>query len=79
MTKNNKKIVIPNMMMMMMTTNLEYIATEDLSIAKSTVAISSAHHGEDDDDDEDADGVVRKVMMGMVGPHGSVVGTPRSQ
>ena len=32
------------MMMMMMTTNLEYIATEDLSIAKSTVAISSAHH-----------------------------------
>ena len=34
---------------------------------------------EDDDDDEDADGVVRKVMMGMVGPHGSVVGTPRSQ
>ena len=30
-------------MMMMMTTNLEYIATEDLSIAKSTVAISSAH------------------------------------
>ena len=32
-----------------------------------------------DEDDEDADGVVRKVMMGMVGPHGSVVGTPRSQ
>ena len=39
------------MMMMMMTTNLEYIATEDLSIAKSTVAISSAHHDDDDDDD----------------------------
>ena len=24
-------------------------------------------------------GVVREVMMGMVGPHGSIVGTPRSQ
>ena len=44
--KTNKKIVIPNMMMMMMmmTSNLEYIATVDLSIAKYTVAISSAHH-----------------------------------
>ena len=30
--------------MMMMTKNPEYIATEDLAIAKSTVAISSAHH-----------------------------------
>ena len=32
-----------------------------------------------DDDDDDDDGVVREVMMGMVGPHGSIVGTPRSQ
>ena len=41
--------------MMMMTTNLEYIATEDLAIAKSSVAISSAHHDDDDDDDNDND------------------------
>ena len=38
-------------MMMMMTTNPEYLATEDLAIAKSSVAISSAH--QDDEDDED--------------------------
>ena len=41
------------MMMMMMTTNLEYIATEDLSIAKSTVAISSAHQYDEEEDDQD--------------------------
>ena len=44
------------MMMMMMTTNLEYIATEDLSIAKSTVAISSAHHHGNHGDHGDDDG-----------------------
>ena len=33
------------------------------------------NHDEHDDDDR----VVREVMMGMVGPHGSIVGTPRSQ
>ena len=64
-----------NSFAMMMTKN-----ADDLAIAKSSIAISSAHQDdEDDDDDEDADGVVRKVTMGMVGPHGSVVGTPRSQ
>ena len=31
------------------------------------------------EDDDDGNGVVREVMMGMVGPHGSIVGTPRSQ
>ena len=35
----------------MMTTNLEDIATEDLAIAKSSVAISSAHRGCDGGDD----------------------------
>ena len=30
-------------------------------------------------DEHDDDRVVREVMMGMVGPHGSIVGTPRSQ
>ena len=43
--KNPKKIIIANMMMM--TKNPEYIATEDLAIAKSTVAISSAHRDDD--------------------------------
>ena len=41
MGKNNKIIIVN--MMMMMTTNPEYLATEDLAIAKSSVAISSAH------------------------------------
>ena len=36
-----------------MTTNPKDIATEDLTIAKPSVAISSAHHGGGDDDDED--------------------------
>ena len=36
-------------------------------------------HNQEDDGDDDSDGVVREVMMGMVGPHGSIVGTPRSQ
>ena len=31
-------------MMMMMTTNPEYIVTDDLGLAKSSVAVSSAHH-----------------------------------
>ena len=39
-------------MMMMMTTNPEYLATEDLAIAKSSVAISSAHHDDVNDDDD---------------------------
>ena len=39
----------------MMTTNPKDIATEDLTIAKPSVAISSAHHGGGDDDDEDGD------------------------
>ena len=39
----NNKTIIGNMMMMM-TKNPEDIATEDLAIAKSSVAISSAHH-----------------------------------
>ena len=44
-----------------MTTNLENIATEDLAIAKSSVAISSAYHDDEDDDhdpedDDDDDG-----------------------
>ena len=42
-------------MMMMMTTNPEYLATEDLAIAKSSVAISSAHHDDDDEGDGDED------------------------
>ena len=49
MGKNNKIIIVN--MMMMMTTNPEYLATEDLAIAKSSVAISSAHHDGDDGDD----------------------------
>ena len=40
--------------MMMMTTNPEDIATADLGIARSSVAISSANH-EDDDNDDDVD------------------------
>ena len=40
-------------MMMMMTTNPEYLATEDLAIAKSSVAILGVCHGGDDDDDEE--------------------------
>ena len=31
------------MMMMMMTTNPEYIVTDDLGLAKSSVAVSSEH------------------------------------
>ena len=42
--------------MMMMTTNPEDIATEDLAIARSSVAISSAHHVGDDVDDYDQGG-----------------------
>ena len=45
--------------MMMMMTNLEYIATEDLATAKSSVAISSAHRDDNDEDhDENNDDVV---------------------
>ena len=51
MGKNNKIIIVN--MMMMMTTNPEYLATEDLAIAKSSVAISSAHRVDDDDDCDD--------------------------
>ena len=36
----------------MMITNPEDKATEDLAIAKSSVAISSAHHDDDNDDDD---------------------------
>ena len=50
----NNKIIIVNMMMMM-TTNPEYLATEDLAIAKSSVAISSAHQDDEDDEDDDDD------------------------
>ena len=59
MGKNNKTIIVNMMMMMMimmiimmmmmMMTNPEYIATEHLAIAKSSVAISSAHHYDADD------------------------------
>ena len=41
-------IFITNMMMIKMTKNPEDIAMEDLAIAKSSVAISSAHHDEFD-------------------------------
>ena len=42
----------------MMTTNLENIATEDLAIAKSSVAIYSAYRdGEEDDDGDDEEDV----------------------
>ena len=50
---SNTKIFITNMMMKKMTKNPEDIAMEDLAIAKSSVAISSAHHDDDDDDDHD--------------------------
>ena len=40
----NTNIFITNMMMIKMTKNPEDIAMEDLAIAKSSVAISSAHH-----------------------------------
>ena len=44
-----------NMMRIKMTKNPEDIAMEDLAIAKSSVAISSAHHDDDDDDGYDDD------------------------
>ena len=62
MGKNNKTIIV-NMMMMM--THLEYIATEDLATAKSSVAISSAHHDDDygDDDDYTGDGEPSFILV----------------
>ena len=54
----NTNIFITNMMMIKMTKNPEDIAMEDFAIAKSSVAISSAHRCDDDfaddcDDDDD--------------------------
>ena len=50
-------------LMMMMTTNPEDIAKEDLAIAKSSVAISSAHHNFDEHDDEDHNHNYDELMM----------------
>ena len=54
----------------MTTTNPEDKATENLAIAKSSVAISSAHHDndrDDDDDNDDDDDDDNDVVMVVVG------------
>ena len=49
----NTNIYITNMIVIKMTKNTEDIAMEDLAIAKSSVAISSAHRDDHDDGDDD--------------------------